>query len=153
MKTILYVTIGALCFNGRKSGIVIAHALAKPVPEHLYNHRWYTTVDEITTVTETVTDWAGSEGSWNWPAPATDTVTPPPLTTSTCCTPAAVSSTVSIISTAGPSQGTAGLNATAITEQHNIHRTNASVPPLTWSVEMANIAAQIALNCIYAHNT
>lgn len=40
-----------------------------------------------------------------------------------------------------------------ILDSHNIHRVNASVPNLTWSNNMASIAAQIAASCVYAHDT
>ncbi|KIX99479.1 uncharacterized protein Z520_05055 [Fonsecaea multimorphosa CBS 102226] len=40
-----------------------------------------------------------------------------------------------------------------ILDSHNIHRANASVPDLTWSDDMASIAAQIAASCVYAHDT
>ncbi|KIW21141.1 hypothetical protein PV08_01721 [Exophiala spinifera] len=40
-----------------------------------------------------------------------------------------------------------------ILDSHNIHRRNSSVPDLTWSDNMASIAAQIAASCVYAHDT
>ncbi|KAJ9643651.1 uncharacterized protein PV06_09162 [Exophiala oligosperma] len=40
-----------------------------------------------------------------------------------------------------------------ILDSHNIHRRNASVSDLTWSDNMASIAAQIAASCVYAHDT
>jgi uncharacterized protein YkwD len=36
---------------------------------------------------------------------------------------------------------------------HNIHRTNATVPGLTWNNTLADIAVDIAVKCIYAHDT
>jgi uncharacterized protein YkwD len=42
--------------------------------------------------------------------------------------------------------------AQSILDQHNIHRANCSALPLTWSSDLAEIAAQIASSCIYAHN-
>lgn len=40
-----------------------------------------------------------------------------------------------------------------ILNSHNIHRTNASVPGLTWNDSLASIAVDIAISCIYAHDT
>ncbi len=34
-----------------------------------------------------------------------------------------------------------------------MHRSNASVPGLTWDDHMASLAAQIAASCVYAHDT
>lgn len=35
---------------------------------------------------------------------------------------------------------------------HNIHRQNHSAPILTWNPDQANVAAQIASSCVFAHN-
>ncbi|OCT52425.1 SCP-like extracellular protein [Cladophialophora carrionii] len=40
-----------------------------------------------------------------------------------------------------------------ILDSHNMHRSNASVPSLSWDDHMASIAAQIAASCVYAHDT
>lgn len=76
-------------------------------------------------------------------------------------TPEAASSwsSASTSLSAGPSQGTGpgGVDITQILYQHNAHRQNTSgsvtAPALTWSTDMANIAAEIAASCVYAHNT
>ncbi|KIW87842.1 uncharacterized protein Z519_11426 [Cladophialophora bantiana CBS 173.52] len=41
----------------------------------------------------------------------------------------------------------------AILQAHNVHRRNHSAADLTWSDNLATIAAQIAASCVYAHNT
>ncbi|EXJ65911.1 uncharacterized protein A1O5_10887 [Cladophialophora psammophila CBS 110553] len=41
----------------------------------------------------------------------------------------------------------------AILQAHNVHRRNHSAADLTWSNNLATIAAQIAASCVYAHNT
>ena len=64
-------------------------------------------------------------------------------------------------SPAGPPSGPASPVSTSVSsdyqqgilDSHNIHRQNASVPDLTWSDDMAAIAAQIAASCVYAHDT
>lgn len=40
-----------------------------------------------------------------------------------------------------------------ILNSHNSHRTNASVPGLTWNDSLASIAVDIAVKCVYAHDT
>ena len=49
--------------------------------------------------------------------------------------------------------GPGGIDIASILNQHNLHRANHSASPLTWDTNMANIAAQIASSCVYAHNT
>jgi hypothetical protein len=38
-----------------------------------------------------------------------------------------------------------------VLQHHNVHRANHSAPPLKWSDQMANVAAQIASSCAYGH--
>jgi Cysteine-rich secretory protein family len=86
--------------------------------------------------------------NWQAPPPTPDSVQSPPDTAS--ATDSSPSSW-----TSSPSQGTGpgGVDIAAILDQHNNHRANASVPALTWSTDLANIAAAIAQSCVYAHNT
>lgn len=81
-----------------------------------------------------------------------------PVVSSSSAVESAWSTSVSVVATStgsSPSQGTGpgGVDIGATLEQHNNHRLNASVPSLTWSTEMASIAAEIAASCTYAHNT
>lgn len=93
-------------------------------------------------------------------APTTTAAPAAPVTTdwSSSAAPAApapASSSAAAV-TGGVSQGTGpgGLDIAAMLEQHNNHRRNSTdIPDLVWSTDMANIAAQIASSCVYAHNT
>lgn len=73
------------------------------------------------------------------------------------------SNTVSIVSSSQPSPaqgpqpsdagGSVSSYAEPIIQQHNLHRRNHSVVDLAWDDHLAQIAAQIAQSCQYAHNT
>lgn len=40
-----------------------------------------------------------------------------------------------------------------VLDQHNIHRSNHSASPLTWSDDLESSAKQLAESCVYGHNT
>lgn len=149
-----------------------ATALSKP----LLNKKWVVYTTEVDVVTATVT--AGGSSGWSWgswrhgsgssstpvatseapaattteaPAPTTPAYTPPASSTPA---PAPAPSTTSAAPAAASSVAAAPDSySQAILDQHNNHRNNASAPALSWSTDMANIAAQIAASCVYAHNT
>jgi uncharacterized protein YkwD len=58
----------------------------------------------------------------------------------------------SATTTASSAPSTLDSYSQPILDQHNNHRLNASAPALTWSDNMASIAAEIAASCVYAHN-
>ncbi|KIW92670.1 uncharacterized protein Z519_06517 [Cladophialophora bantiana CBS 173.52] len=162
MKTVATFAIAAMCAS---------MAVASPLDK-----REYVTEIDLYTVTVTVTgyppadtptpsaqaspdgnDW-NSWGQWHgWsggspsptsapadtpaPSPASDSWSTPEASTPAQAAPSPVSTSVS----SDYQQG--------ILDSHNMHRDNASVPHLTWSDQMASIAAQIAASCVYAHDT
>lgn len=70
-----------------------------------------------------------------------------------------VRSTTTIVVTTSTSSSSQPTNtgllssyAAPILEQHNLHRKNHSAPDLAWDDDLANIAAEIASSCQYAHN-
>jgi len=105
------------------------------------------TEDPLTVIMTTVT--------MGWQAPPTPAAVepafPPESGPTSWASPTGSSPSVP----SSPSQGTGpgGVDIAAILDQHNNHRANASVPALTWSTDLANIAAAIAQSCVYAHNT
>jgi uncharacterized protein YkwD len=155
-----------------------ATALAKPLIEK----KWVVYTTEVDVVTATVTEGSSgwSWGDWKHGSPAAATSTPAPSTTeapaattpawtSSAEAPAAPAWTPSAEappapapettwSSAAPAASSAAPSAPdsysqAILDQHNNHRANSSAPALSWSDDMASIAAQIAASCVYAHNT
>ncbi|EXJ69906.1 uncharacterized protein A1O5_06979 [Cladophialophora psammophila CBS 110553] len=162
MKTVATFAIAAMCAS---------MAAASPLDK-----REYVTEIDLYTVTVTVTGYppAGtptpsaqvSSGGNNWnswgqwhgwnsesPSPASappDTPAPSPASDS-WSTPQA-----STPAQAAPSPASTSVSSDyqqGILDSHNMHRDNASVPHLTWSDQMASIAAQIAASCVYAHDT
>jgi len=154
-------------------GALAATAFSKP----LLNKKWVVYTTELDVVTATVT--SGGSSGWSWgdwhhgsestaaptsaaaaatteapapPAPTTPAYTPPATTEApaTTETPAATSAAPAAATTAA---STSDSYSQAILDQHNNHRANSSAPDLSWSTDMANIAAQIASSCVYAHNT
>ncbi|OCT45420.1 hypothetical protein CLCR_05827 [Cladophialophora carrionii] len=80
------------------------------------------------------------------------------LTTTSGATAVTTSSSISTTTTASPvAVVTADVSSfsptDAILEAHNVHRVNHTAANLTWSENLASIAADIAATCIYAHNT
>lgn len=148
-----------------------ATALSKP----LLNKKWIVYTTEVDVVTATVT--SGGSSGWSWgswrhgssstaaaspaaPAPTTTEAPAPPAPTTPAYTPPALSTPAAApapATSAAPAASSApaapNSYSQAILDQHNNHRQNASAPPLSWSTDMANIAAQIAASCVYAHNT
>lgn len=144
-----------------------ATALSKP----LFNKKWVVYTTEVDVVTATVT--AGGSSGWSWgdwrhhtgsPAAATSTAAPttaeaPAPTAPAYTPPAPAAPAPAAPAPASPSAPASSAAAApdsysqAILDQHNNHRANSSAPPLSWSTDMANIAAQIAASCVYAHDT
>jgi uncharacterized protein YkwD len=154
-----------------KTTLIVSALAATALSKPLLNKKWIVYTTEVDVVTATVT--SGGSSGWSWgswrhgssqtaaptttqapaaPAPTTPAYTPPaaPAPASNSAPPAAQSA-----APAAASSGAAAPNsyAQAILDQHNNHRQNASAPALSWSTDMANIAAQIAASCVYAHNT
>ncbi|KIX08956.1 uncharacterized protein Z518_00034 [Rhinocladiella mackenziei CBS 650.93] len=112
-------------------------------------------------------DWrsggAGDSAAPPTQAPASDIPDPSSYAEAPSSAPAASlsSSATSPSVAASPSSSTPSPVSTSVSsdyqqgilDSHNIHRQNASVPDLTWSDDMASIAAQIAASCVYAHDT
>ena len=147
-------------------------AAASPLVEE---KRWVTTEIVIATQTVTVTG-TGRRGWWPWAhgssPTATNTVSVIETTaTSSSSSMAAVTTTVvpsvapsdtpSSPSSAQPttsapaetSTGSVSAYADPILQQHNVHRRNHTVDDISWDDNLANIAAEIASSCKYAHNT
>lgn len=143
-----------------------ATALSKP----LLNKKWVVYTTEVDVVTATVT--SGGSSGWSWgswrhgssstaaashaaPAPTVTEAPAPPAPTAPAYTPPAAPAPATTAAPAPASSAPAAPDSysQAILDQHNNHRQNASAPPLSWSTDMANIAAQIAASCVYAHNT
>ncbi|EXJ60692.1 hypothetical protein A1O7_04845 [Cladophialophora yegresii CBS 114405] len=92
-------------------------------------------------------EWRG--GSWSSDSAApTGAPESNSWSSSTPEAPAASSSAPAPVSTSVSSDYKQG-----ILDSHNMHRSNASVPSLSWDDHMASIAAQIAASCVYAHDT
>lgn len=152
-----------------KTTLIVSALAATALSKPLLNKKWIVYTTEVDVVTATVT--SGGSSGWSWgswrhggsgqtaaptttqapaaPAPTAPAYTPPAAPAPAATTPAAASAP------AAASSGAAAPNsyAQAILDQHNNHRQNASAPALSWSTDMANIAAQIAASCVYAHNT
>lgn len=155
---------------------LVASALSKP----LLNKKWVVYTTEVDVVTATVT---GGSSGWSWgswkhgssstavvtseaaapttteaPAPTTEAPAPttPAYTPAASSTPApspAPATTSAAPAAASSAAAAPDSYSQAILDQHNNHRDNASVPALSWSTDMASIAAEIAASCVYAHNT
>jgi hypothetical protein len=153
-----------------KTTLIVSALAATALSKPLVNKKWivYTTAVDVVTVTAT----EGGSSGWSWggwkhgsgSTAATSTAVPAtteaPATTAPAWTapPAAFSTpapapAVTSAPPAAASSSTTDSYAQAILDQHNNHRQNASAPALTWSDDMASIAAEIAASCVYAHNT
>ena len=87
------------------------------------------------------------------PAPAPESSAPAPDAGSWSSSEAAPAASSASSAPAPVSTSVSSDYNQGILDSHNIHRSNASVPSLSWDDNMASIAAQIAASCVYAHNT
>jgi Cysteine-rich secretory protein family len=152
-----------------KTTLIVSALAATALSKPLLDKKWivYTTAVDVVTVTAT----EGGSSGWSWggwghgssstaapitteaPATTAPAWTAPPAAWSTPAPAPAPSPDVTSAAPAAASSSTTNSYAQAILDQHNNHRQNASAPSLTWSDEMASIAAEIAASCTYAHNT
>ncbi|KAJ5519756.1 Allergen V5/Tpx-1-related protein [Penicillium fimorum] len=70
---------------------------------------------------------------------------------SSATTAAATTSSTTAAATAAPSAGSSYQES--ILHYHNIHRSDHSVPALTWSTDLEKAANTVALSCSYGHDT
>lgn len=165
-----------------KTTLIVSALAATALSKPLLNKKWVVYTTELDIVTATVTG-ASSGWSWGgWKhgssataaastsapvtseaaAPTTTTEAPAPTTEAPAPTTPAYTPPASTAAPAATSSAPAAASSAAaapdsysqaILDQHNNHRSNSSAPALSWSTDMANIAAQIAASCVYAHNT
>ena len=164
-------TIPSSSYNKMKSLVLAASLLgslaaASPLMEE---KRYLVTSVVMETATVTVT---GGRGWWPWghssSPTATNTVSviettaaPSPLSTAAVTTTVVPSDTPSSPSPAQPTTsapaetpaGSISAYADPILQQHNKHRANHTVDDISWDENLANIAAEIASSCKYAHDT
>ncbi|OAL22136.1 hypothetical protein AYO20_11236 [Fonsecaea nubica] len=172
MKTVAPFAIAALC-----GGMAVASPLDKR--DYVTEIDLYTVTVTVTgyppidtPAVSSGSNW-GSWGAWHgassedWssesPAPTsaapadTPAPSPPPseapATTSDSWAAPEASSTPTQAAPSPVSTSVSSDYQQGILDSHNMHRDNASVPHLSWSDEMASIAAQIAASCVYAHDT
>ncbi|KIW29186.1 uncharacterized protein PV07_05016 [Cladophialophora immunda] len=170
MKTLAPFAVAALC-----AGMAAASPLDKR--DYVTEIDLYTVTVTVTgypptdTPAPSVSDWnswsswgqwhGGSSGDWSSESPSptsvapADTPAPSPAATSESWA-ASTSEAASTPTQAAPSPASTSVSSDyqqGILDSHNMHRDNASVPHLTWSDDMASIAAQIAASCVYAHDT
>jgi pyruvate/2-oxoglutarate dehydrogenase complex dihydrolipoamide acyltransferase (E2) component len=158
-----------------KTTFIISALAATALSKPLLEKKWVVYTTEVDVVTATVT--SGGSSGWSWgswrhgsgsssaaaatsapaavtteaPAPTGPAYTPP---ASSSPAPAPAPATTSAAPAAASSAAAAPDSySQAILDQHNNHRSNASAPALSWSTDMASIAAEIAASCVYAHNT
>ncbi|KIW79552.1 hypothetical protein Z517_06164 [Fonsecaea pedrosoi CBS 271.37] len=172
MKTVAPFAIAALC-----AGMAVASPLDKR--DYVTEIDLYTVTVTVTGYPPTDTPAVSSGSSWgswgawhggsseDWssesPAPTsaapadTPAPSPPPseapATTSDSWAAPEASSTPTQAAPSPVSTAVSSDYQQGILDSHNMHRDNASVPHLSWSDEMASIAAQIAASCVYAHDT
>jgi uncharacterized protein YkwD len=136
--------------------LFVTHALANPLLKK-------SVVVAIDTVTTTVSDSPWRHGiipvAWS-PSfvsstefSSLETQVPTSSALPTQALTISVSESSSTATTASSAASTLDSYSQPILDQHNNHRANSSAPPLTWSDNMASIAAEIATSCVYAHNT
>jgi len=138
MKSVLFATT-----------LLAATAVAKPLDKRYYvtetNTITVTIYETLGQTTPTANAGAGAGGWGNWGSWSSAS-TPPP-------SPASPAPTGSPSPAPPAGSGAPDAYASAMLEQHNIHRSNHSASPLVWDSDLAGLAQQVAQSCVYAHDT
>ncbi|KAJ9663876.1 hypothetical protein H2198_000636 [Neophaeococcomyces mojaviensis] len=127
------------------AAVLLGMACASPIQQE---KRYMVTEVVMETATVTVTASRSRWGGWTRSSKSSSHAA-----TSTVRSTTTIVVTTSTSSSSQPTNtGLLSSYAAPILEQHNLHRKNHSAPDLAWDDDLANIAAEIASSCQYAHN-